>query len=673
MVKLLRKYNKYILVVGGSLLMIAFLVPQAFNTLLGDPSGMVYARLGDQKITLGEHEQIQREFSALEDFAPGLVRGELVCENAEHWLLLVREARAAGLVAESGDGAAWVELNSALENMLAAEIARSLYQEQAQQKLADPAVRDQCLSLARQRLADHKARAAGQRRLTVTDFDKVLAEARGVFRLRSAFLDAARFSDRRAAMLKAERFEGAVIESVRIPAERIAFAMPEPTPEAVDAQFNKYRDTAPGTGEYGFGYRLDPRLKLEWLTIDRAAIESAVPTDAVEANKRWRNDRKKYPGEFLAEKARAEADIKKERVDKIAADIDVLVRGEFKRAGARLEADGIFRKIPADWPVRRPKLEDVAQSAVKAVKENTGIDIPLPAVTVQSSRWLAEADIYSLPGIGAAQVSLGGGRAVRLAPVLFAAREFNRTDLGGLELPLQVGLTSGELVGSAEGARYYFTILDYRPASAPDSIDEVRDRCVGDLKRLAAFERLKSNIPAFEAMACIGGMEDVKKTIDAEYPLPAPAEPKPGEASSGPEDIQVITRQFLPRFSAGANNPGESPELRARIFAIADALDPTKPISATPASDRIASGEIPRVLTVQIALVVGVQPATFEVIRATGDDRLGTLKREQITGLIQADGALDPFTFETMKARWKFRIEDLADAKPMHLPSPKRN
>ena len=671
MVKLLRKYNKYILVVGGSLLMIAFLVPQAFNSLIGDPGRRAYAMVGDDKITLTDHERFQREFSALDAYSPGLLRGELKCDTPDHWILLTKEADAAGLIAEAGDGSTWTELNTAMETATAAQIAQALYGQQAQAKLADPEEQKKCLEIARRRLEETKASAAGQNRLTPTEFNQVLAKARGVFRLRNAFVSAPRFSDRRATVMKAERFEGAVIESLPIPAERIAFAMPEPSAEEVAAQFAKYRDVKPGTGDMGFGYRLNPRLKLEWITIDRAAIEKAVPTDAVEANKRWRNNRAKYPGEFAAEQARIETEIRNERVDKIAADIDVLVRGEFKRAAARLESEGQFKKLPADWADRRPKLEDVAQSVVKSVKDNTGIEIPLPSVTVHSSKWLTETDLYPLPGIGAAAVSLGAGRSVPFPALAFVAKEFNRTDLGDVSIGLQVGLTSGDLVAVDKNARYYFTITDFRPESAADSIDEVRDRCIEDLKKLKAYDRLKESLPVYEALAA-KGLEEVKKTIDAEYPLPARPEPKPGERQTGPDGLQIAKRQFLPRFVSSGSS-GESPELRAKVFAIADKLDPTKPVANVPLEERTVGVANPSTLSIQLAQVVGLQPATFEVIRAMGEDRVDQVQRQQILELTSANPGFDPYTYDALKGRWKYRIETPSDTAPIHMPSPKRN
>jgi len=685
MVKLLRKHRKYILVVGGTLLMIAFLVPQAFNTLIGDPGRRVYAKLGGEKITLTEHERFQREFSALDEFSPGLVRGELRCESADHWMLLSREATDAGLVAEDGDGSSWTEFNSAMETAAAAQIAQSLYGAQAREKLADPAVQKQCMDLAKRRVEDQKAETAARNRLTPADFNKSLARARGVFRLRNAFLSAPRYSDRRAVAVKAQRFEGAVIESLVVPAERIAFTMPEPAEEQLVAHFAKYRDVKPGDGEMGFGYRLNPRVKLEWITIDRAAIEKAVPTDAVEANKRWRNNRAKFPGEFAAEQSRIEAEIKKERVEKIAADVDVLVRGEFKRAASRLEADGTFKKLPPDWASRRPKLEDVAQTVVKSVKENSGIDIPMPTVTVQSAKWLTELDLYSLPGLGSASVSLGGGSSVPLPGLVFAAKEFNRTDLADFNIALQVGLTSGDLVGVDASSRYYFTILDFRGESPADSIDEVRDRCVLDLKKLAAFERLKASLPVYEALA-LGGLDEVKKTVDAEYPLPVaptdtpdpalpdPALPdpaKPGDKPAVPEALEITRRQFVPRVVTGSTGPTDSPEFRAKVRAIAQSLDPTKPTTEKPAEERVASIANPRSLAVQVALVVGIQPATFEVIRAMGDRQLEETQLREIRQLMDADPTLDPYRYDTLVSRWKYSLENLSDTTPIRMPTRK--
>ena len=101
MFKFLRKYNKYILAVGGTLLLITFLIPFAFTNLLqGVGSGRAaWASVGvekTQKITATDLAMVQRELRLLQYIGPQLQMPGL--DRPEYWYLLVREAAEAGLI-----------------------------------------------------------------------------------------------------------------------------------------------------------------------------------------------------------------------------------------------------------------------------------------------------------------------------------------------------------------------------------------------------------------------------------------------------------------------------------------------------------------------------------------------------------------------------------------------
>src|SRR5690606_32878880 len=93
MLKFLRKYSKWILVVGGSLLMVAFLLPQALTQFAGDPGSQTYMRIDGRKITGHRARLAFQEYAAL-DMLPtgGQGRGGLEIalgiETPDHWLLL---------------------------------------------------------------------------------------------------------------------------------------------------------------------------------------------------------------------------------------------------------------------------------------------------------------------------------------------------------------------------------------------------------------------------------------------------------------------------------------------------------------------------------------------------------------------------------------------------------
>ncbi|MHC4142183.1 MAG: hypothetical protein ACYSUF_10015, partial [Planctomycetota bacterium] len=105
MFKFLRKYNKYILAVGGTLLLITFLIPFAFTNLLQGvgQGGATWATINDdrpEKVTVSDLARIQRELQLLQFIAPQLaVQG---IDRAEYWYLLQREAQQGGFVAAAG-------------------------------------------------------------------------------------------------------------------------------------------------------------------------------------------------------------------------------------------------------------------------------------------------------------------------------------------------------------------------------------------------------------------------------------------------------------------------------------------------------------------------------------------------------------------------------------------
>ncbi|MHC5003876.1 MAG: hypothetical protein ACYTJ0_12210, partial [Planctomycetota bacterium] len=96
MFKFLRKYNKWILAVGGTLLMIVFLIPQAF-TSLSRGAGTLKATLatvgpdGGEEVTFAEFSQIQQEVTVMRDVGLQVVQLGRI-QDPCHWYLLTREA-----------------------------------------------------------------------------------------------------------------------------------------------------------------------------------------------------------------------------------------------------------------------------------------------------------------------------------------------------------------------------------------------------------------------------------------------------------------------------------------------------------------------------------------------------------------------------------------------------
>src|SRR5262249_43833321 len=152
------------------------------------------------------------------------------------------------------------------------------------------------------------------------------------------------------------------------------------------------------------------------------------------------------------------------------------------------------------WDQRRPRLEQVAQ-VVAAEMKRAGMPIPLPEVTIKGS-WLTEQELTQLPGIGFSTLRQGG-LVKGFGEVVSWTRELGGTDTGPIAVQVNVPVTENYLA-DAQGNRYYITVLGTRAESAPDSVDEIRDKAVKDFKQLRAFEALKARTEEFRSAAVSG-------------------------------------------------------------------------------------------------------------------------------------------------------------------------
>src|SRR5579862_5765022 len=112
MLKWLRKYNTFILVVGGCLLMVAFLLQSVLNDLgkRGFFGGTVF-KVGSHKVTIDSLDQAGRDYNAMCSLLGNsrLLENFFQIESLDHWYMLEREAEEAGLVGGVQDGEGFLD------------------------------------------------------------------------------------------------------------------------------------------------------------------------------------------------------------------------------------------------------------------------------------------------------------------------------------------------------------------------------------------------------------------------------------------------------------------------------------------------------------------------------------------------------------------------------------
>lgn len=622
MLKWLRKYNTWILVVGGVLLMVAFLLPQTIQELgRRKLSGPVFKYSGGS-ITGEEYGQASREFSVvaplLRSSSPMQVR--LAAENTDHWIMLTREAEDAGLVGGPRDGQ---DLYNQLIDSVADFGVRFM-------RLEPEKAKEQ----ARLRYDEMVRQLSADAKLTQDQVFQGLAKLKGTFRLQALHDRTPRYSDRRLILGAKELAGSASVEYFLIPAEREMGSVPAPTDAEIQAHFDKYKNAEPGSGEFGIGYQLPDRVKLQWMTVNRELIKKAILPDAVEIEKRFL---KLYPSgkppagiDEAAERTKIQTAVVNEQADRVMKTIDQTVRAEFDKAKRKLEPDGDYLRLPTDWAAQRPSFEKLADLIVTRVQEQHSIKIARPTLNNADDRWLNSKDFAGLPGIGSASLQVGN-RSEPFTRLPMLVKELD----GSKSLFLQAGVPSSDAVQDTAGSRYYFMISEARKRSGPDTLAEVHDQVVRDIRRLGGYQRLLTKLEAMRDKASTsGGLE-------------ALAQPEPNAEGDAARTLTISKATVeSSRFSPPDQNV-DSDALRKDILQVASALDPTVDIKTIPESQRVLLRPVPKSLGVFAGRISGISPVTVERLRGMSSNISFQLQRQELP----RDPETNPFTLAAMEKR----------------------
>lgn len=624
MLKWLRKYNSFILVVGGVLLMVAWLLPETITQLGRTPLGSAPMRISGSRVSYDRYEFARREYYALNTILPGGPG-----QNADHWVLLTHEAAKLGLLAGKHDGPEFLQ-------QAARDIVTFQLQRQNPFSRPDPAQIDQfAAQYASDLMNKGVPRAMSEARLTEDEVLRSLGKLHGVLRMRALFTNAPRFSDRRLITEMKSTDDAATVDYVFIGPEKELASVPDPDPAALDAHFEKYKTVKPGEGEFGVGYLLPDRVKLAWLYVDQNAVQQAITPDPVEVRKRFV---KAYPtGQppagttEQAAMANFENAVRVEQTEKIMRAIDVAIKGEFEKATRKLDTDGEYKKLPEDWkPVDFEKLRD---TVVQRVKEATGTTIPAPTVQIQGATWLTQEEVAKLPGIGG--TFLRRGNNMEMFPnLVFKVREL----AGNNETLLQAGVPSMDAISAVDGGKYYFEVLAAKKESAPDSADEIREKVVNDYKRIAAFEKLKARQESFQQVAASTGLETLAKSTTPD----------------GKGDLEIKRNARVDGYSVGNGDQIVNDEaFRKAVLEVAAKIDPLSDVSKLNLADRTVVAALPKSQGVVVATITAVSPLTLERFRANEQQTARMLLNKENSSL-----ADDPYSLPRLEERLKVEYMD---------------
>ena len=669
MLKFLRKYNKWLLVVFGSFLMVSFLAPQAIQQIgqqqLGRTTAVVDGReisVGERQRIAGEHAALGQFFDQLEQLGIGTQLRPAIGANEEHWLLLSHAAEAGGYVGGPTNGANW-----ALETFVQ-PMAQAFFQIDEQRRRFGQEVPErsfeQYVELSEAQLLQMMRIAGSAIVMGGPDaFETALAKLQGVLGMLDAYAGANRVSRPRTLRDAQRLLDQVVVDVALIPAGLgVGPNAPEPSEADLVEHFLQYRDTRSDQSEDGVGYRQPPRVKLEWLVLDPESIARGTRVNDVEVRAELKRNRAEYPEDEQEALELIRSRTRTAQAERLVAQARSLIRGDVQKSLEGLRRVGQFYEVPAGWePMRMAAIaEDVQRT----------LGIALPEVTVRDREWLTRSGLSQLPGIGTAAVRVGA-EAMGFPEAALSVREI--AEAAGLEMPLalqvRVPATSAEAV-DARGRIYFFTILDARGESPADRMDEIREQVVQGYNALRGLETLREQQSVILETVKIDGLDALKGLYD-------PAEDAEDAAERGEvliadnlrvdrERVQAspVARDFM---ASGLAQVLDVEAFRDAVFAAAGAIDPTAEPESIAESARWFTVAIPQRRFMAVVKVEAVRPLTQERYRTEWGpgraqqariEEIGQLVEQTRVGRRQAVVLSGAFSPERLAARLNYRDLD---------------
>lgn len=563
MLRWFRKYNKFILVVGCAVLMVAFLVPQALQQFSPTPGDRVVASVDGEDV---KGDEMQQAGIRLEILAR-LGLGGLVPYEREQWFLLLRDADAAGI------GASDVEVTQALAGMgidpagdQLAELADRFGQqpEALREVVRDLLIAERYRLLASGHRFDSSAATLSSSPGVVSI--SMLVEAQRFMSSEQAQAFGASFQRRmefrlRNALEGTGRLSPPFVTSVLFDeAKRVGGALaviePEVTEEIrssvseqdIQRLFHEYAEFLPGQGApHPFGYRVPDRVKLETLSVDSAAVRQTLRVGTVDVLEAFRAEN---PGQTPTDEQREATrnELLDDALTSKMREIGSVIRGELEAARRGVPTDAAGRLKLEGSSYDPPTLEQLADAVEAAASvrptlrrytdeflpvdeaatlehlsfagipdlglifgglltELPELQEPRPAPRSESpaktegDSEMAEGDADDSP---MAEMAEKMDEMDEMAEAAELEEEFNLSPVS-----VQVGVAMPLLTGFLDNNLHVVRVTAADRTHQPASVDLVRETVTADAARLKAYEALLARQQEVLAEAVSSGLESL--------------------------------------------------------------------------------------------------------------------------------------------------------------------
>jgi hypothetical protein len=575
MLRVLRKYNRTLLAVFGSGIMIVFLLGNAdvvgFFSNLGGESTWVAKFADGREISRDDMALVQQELQVIDKLKlppfnlPNLPIVGDITRNADLFIQLAHEARAAGMIGGPGS------LRMSPDEVLTLSINLG----------SNPVA-------VRYALADYE----------------------GIARYLQRVIRAGMLSTNRLVREGRRQMETTDALLAVIPAEADPDA-DAPDDASMQAQFEAWKDVDPGEGDHGFGYRLPDRVTAQWLSIPRSAVEAGVrrgvESDDTTLRMFWRRNEGRFPtiGDSTDIPILVTDAFVREETDRRLRDLDRTASDLFRNPRRGFESiDGVI-SLPEDWSDRQLSMDDLRTALI----EDFDLEDAAVGAVADSGEALVSVEVLSRDDAfrfaGTDRFGPTPGPVVRsrwlLADLLASLHEF-----GGGAVPLQAGVGL-PVLASSNGDRIFVRVNSAEANRAPHNLDEVREAVDTDLRRLARYNELLGQSGAIEALARSGGLDAVADMWNVELVGPTsmqrnftPGLPRPPIVPGLGRDQSVVDALVDASVRLGARPLSELPEADRIVLIPSDKymaivvgrLDRRVPVSDAVWASLLNSGQI---------------------------------------------------------------------------------
>jgi hypothetical protein len=642
MLRFFRKYimNRWVLVIGGILLMIVFLLPSGFRRGQG-ASDAVIGRIGGQKIRQSQYRQAGDQLEVLGRIHPLLQL--TAAKSAAQWMLMLYEARQLGVSASEAEAyevLAAFNLNQQDVQRVARRLAvpppyvLNVLREYAMVWRYKPLIYGLAYMPLRDRLQFFQSlyQMYGPQAMAAAD------------RLLPGLIGYPRLSRPLAERMMYDQFSTVSIAALPVEAQRFAAQAAPPTPQRLQELFDQYRDALPGQGQYGIGFQLPDRVKIEYLVIpaprllEKSRITEAQALDYYEQHRQeFQLPATTQPTQQFQPYAQVRTQIVDQLRRQQAQDLAdrVVVRARSHMMGpdaSKLTQQDGYYVLPSDW--HAPTLRETADQ----IQQEFGLR---PDLRIYDQNWLTATELASLQGIY--EAVLAGGRVqAPFAQYALSAHELQpKTNAAQNNNPLLVerlqARVPSQVLIDRDGTRYIFRLIEAQPQRAPQNLEEVRPDVEAAARCLDAYQTLLAQRDQWLQRAQAQPLEKIAAELNAEIQTP-PAFPRLTRSPLG--GLQPPMVLDLPPASGFVEKVFELAQTRGAVD-----TPQAKPVTVIPADSKLA--------------LYLVRLENFHPMPREQYQRLAA--GESLKGFVAASLALgvpeDPLSYEALSHRLNFITE----------------